>query len=367
MPAISLSDQENAGVTHIVAGPFESKLVTEGQWLKSFECVAGCVSRDGTREVPRGEVHEFLMRSEESNIYPYFKQRGVFLGNLRPRSEISCQPSFLWPSGTTFYNIDENTPDLEVQTSGRYDRQCTVYIPPGYLAGTPAPVMIKTDGNDLQSLSLTLDRLIYQKKIPPVVVIGIMSGGARPGEMFSGPGSQQSWEYDDVSDAYAQFIETEVLPRVAKEFNITFTSNPDGRATWGVGSGAAAAFNMARQRPDLFRRVISFSGCFINEQYPWRCDCPKGNWDMPEWIAGSAKKPLRVWLHVGELDLGHETSPSFCHNVVVANREMGATLKAKGYDYQLYLALQSGHADGDVIANLLPSALEYAWQDYACD
>ena len=40
-------------------------------------------------------------------------------------------------------------------------------------------------------------------------------------------------EYDTVSDRYTTFIETEVLPRISRDYNITFTKDPEGRATMG--------------------------------------------------------------------------------------------------------------------------------------
>src|SRR3954470_22762319 len=72
---------------------------------------------------------------------------------------------------------------------------------------------------------------------------------------------------------YARFVELEVLPAVLSDPQIkaaypglSFTSDPEGRAALGCSSGAAAAFTMAWFRPDLFRRVISYSGTFVAQQ-----------------------------------------------------------------------------------------------------
>jgi len=60
-----------------------------------------------------------------------------------------------------------------------------------------------------------------------------------------------------------------VLPLVEKQYNVKLTKDPDGRATMGCSSGGAAAMIMAWYRPDLYHRVLTYSGTYVNQQWPW--------------------------------------------------------------------------------------------------
>ena len=60
-----------------------------------------------------------------------------------------------------------------------------------------------------------------------------------------------------------------MLPRVESNYQIKLTRDPEGRAAMGCSSGAAAAFSMAWYHPEWYRRVISYSGTFVNQQWPF--------------------------------------------------------------------------------------------------
>src|SRR5207247_1510783 len=122
--------------------------------------------------------------------------------------------------------------------------------------------------------------------------------------LFSpGPGGQRTIEYDTVSDRYVNFVETEVLPRITRDYQVAFTTDPEGRAAFGESSGAAAALTMAWLHPNLYRRVISYSGTFVALQR--NVTAPNGAWDFHQtFIPNSERKALRIWLHVSENDLG---------------------------------------------------------------
>jgi len=122
---------------------------------------------------------------------------------------------------------------------------------------------------------------------------------------------------------------------------------------------------MAWFRPDLYHRVLSYSGTFVNQQSPLNPESPHGAWEYHEHlIPQSPPKPLRIWMHVGEMDLRYKDDESTLHNWVMANQRMAAALKAKGYHYQFLLARESGHVDGRVVRQTLPQALEWVWRGY---
>src|SRR5258706_12171134 len=92
-------------------------------------------------------------------------------------------------------------------------------------------------------------------------------------------GSERGLEYDTVSDRYSNWVEQELLPAVSKNYGITFTSDPEGRATMGGSSGAAAAFTMAWYHPERYHKVLSYSGTFVNQAWPVDPKTPRGAWE----------------------------------------------------------------------------------------
>ena len=272
--------------------------------------------------VPQGTVHEFTMDSKDSKIYPGIAKR---------------QPGVV-----------------------PYQRKVAVYVPKQYVPGKPAPFIVVQDGMWYRDTVVkTLDNLIHQKRIPVMIAVLVHNGGG------DAQGSQRGLEYDTVSGLYAEFIESEVLPRVSKDYNITFTKNPEGRATMGGSSGGAAAFSMAWFHPEWYRRVLVYSGTFVNQQSPRNPETPRGAWEFHDTILPRAeRKPLRVWLHVSENDNGSKRDEASLHNWVMANERMAAVLKAKGYPYRYVFAKAAGHTDGRVTRQTLPAALEWLWQGY---
>jgi enterochelin esterase family protein len=238
-------------------------------------------------------------------------------------------------------------------------REVVVYIPAQYVKGTPVPLLFTHDAMGAHDhdpapyLPNILDNLIAAKRLPVMVAVMVM------------PSNQRSLEYDTVSGKYAEYVEAEVLPRVTKEYGVTFTTDPNARATLGGSSGGAAALSMAWFHPELYRRVLVFSGTFVN----LRADpvtAPHGAWEYHEnFIPNtSPNKPLRIWLEVGQNDNGSNSSEAGMGNWVLANLHMAEALKAKGYHYQFVYAKEAGHVDRPVRAQTLAPALEWLWRDY---
>lgn len=290
-------------------------------------------------DVPHGTIHELIMESTESTIYP---------GIAREKD--------------TFGTVDPDNPAKLIVTTSHptpYTRKVAVYVPQQYVPGTAAPFIVGADGPD-RGLFVALDNLIAQKRVPVMIAISISNGSG------DAQGSQRGLEYDTMSGLYAEFVETEVLPVVEKTCNVTLTKDPEGRATMGCSSGAACAMSMAWYRPDLYRRVLSFSGTFVNQQWPHNPETPHGAWGYHETIIpNSPKKPLRIWMSVGDRDLYNPNlMRDDMHDWVVANERMAKVLAEKGYDYQFSFVRNARHCDRAMKDQLLPQALEYLWQGY---
>jgi enterochelin esterase family protein len=265
------------------------------------------------------------------------------------------------PKGAT-QNFELKSSDSKIYPGlkGAYTRRVTVYIPKQYVAGSAAPFIVVQDGPGyVHRVTTVLDNLIYERRVPAMIAVFVDNGGG------DSKGSERGLEYDTVSDKYAQFIETEVLPKVATDYKVAFTKDPEGRATMGGSSGAACAFTMAWFRPDLYHRVLSYSGTFVAQESPDNPASPHGAWEYHEhFIPMSPPKPLRIYLEVGENDNGAGRPESTYHNWPMANERMAAVLKAKGYHYRYEFAKKAGHVDGRVMDQTLPSAMEWLWRGY---
>jgi enterochelin esterase-like enzyme len=292
--------------------------------------------------VPQGTVFNFTMKSSDSKIYP----------------GIAREPN-------TFGTVDSANPAKLIVTSSHpapYTRKVAVYVPKQYVPGTAAPFIVGADGID-KNLFTALDNLIAEHKVPVMIAISIGNGSG------DAQGSERGLEYDTMSGLYAEFVEKEVLPLAESEAKVKLTKDPEGRATTGCSSGGSCAIIMAWYHPDLYHRVLTFSGTFVNQQYPYNPETPGGAWELHRHlIQDSPVKPLRIWMEVGDRDL---LNPNLMrddmHDWVVANENMAKALAAKGYHYQFVFAKNVGHCDGSMKQQTLPEALEYVWKGYPID
>ena len=189
-----------------------------------------------------------------------------------------------------------------------------MYVPASYKDGTEAPILVIHDGpSQLNLVRNALDNLTISKdpdrRLLAFIVIAVENGGD------DSQGSERGLEYDTMSDRLARFIKDEVLLAVLTNAEIrvayphlTFTKNPWGKAAMGCSSGRAAALTMGWFRPDLFRRLITYSGTFLDQQdddAPEEADYPLGAWEYHssmKLIENSEKKPLRIFTQVSEND-----------------------------------------------------------------
>ena len=295
--------------------------------------------------VPQGAIFNFTMESTDSKIYP-----GIARG---PAPDPS---GAVTPAAPAAPAVDAQGRRIVVTHAAPYQRKVAVYVPKQYVAGTVAPFIVGADGID-KGLFTALDNLIAEHKVPVMIAISIGNGGG------DAQGSERGLEYDTMSGLYAEFVEKEVLPRAEKEAGVKLTKDPDARATMGGSSGGSAALEMAWYHPDLYHRVLTFSGTYVNQQSPMNPETPHGAWEFHEHlIPASPVKPIRLWMEVGDKDL--LISQDGYDDWVVANENMAKVLAAKGYHYQFTFARNAGHTDGAVKRQTLPEALEYIWQGY---
>jgi enterochelin esterase family protein len=289
--------------------------------------------------VPQGTVYNFTMSSADSKLYPGIAREAGTFGTVDP--------------------ADPATLVVTTSHPGPYTRRLAVYVPKQYVAGTAAPFIIGADGPD-QALFTALDNLIAAKRVPVMIAVSIGNGSG------DAQGSERGLEYDTMSGRYAEFVETEVLPLVEKECHVKLTTDPEGRATMGGSSGGSAALIMAWYHPELYHRVLTYSGTYVNQQWPPSVQTPHGAWEFHErLIPNTPAKPIRIWMEVGDRDLFNpNVMRDNMHDWVVANENMARVLAARGYHYQFVFARSAGHSDRSVKQQTLPEALEWLWKGY---
>ncbi len=250
------------------------------------------------------------------------------------------------PAGTVT-KFDWNDSKIFPKTT----RQISVYIPAAYDKAKPTPVMIFQDGHSYLTpkgevrATVVMDNLIHAGDIPPI--IGIFIDPGHIGERDpAGPwkSNNRSVEYDTLSDAYAKFLLEEILPEVAKSYNLT--SDPEQRALCGVSSGGICAWTAAWERPDAFRKVISMVGSFTNI---------RGGDVYPGLIRKAEKKPIRGYFQDGLNDLDNQAG-----SWPLGNMQMEAALKFKGYDYK-YAWDQGKHGSKEG-GFIFPEMMRWLWR-----
>jgi enterochelin esterase-like enzyme len=145
-------------------------------------------------------------------------------------------------------------------------RKLTVYSPPGLEPGQARDVVYTADGEETEHYAPSLEPLFISGKIPPVVLVGVHSGG------YAG-GAPDFKNYDSKKDMRAQeyfpgldperfakheaFFCSEVTAWAEREWKVS--GEPKHRALFGCSNGGRFVFEMAMRHPDRFGHVVAFS------------------------------------------------------------------------------------------------------------
>jgi enterochelin esterase-like enzyme len=239
-----------------------------------------------------------------------------------------------------------------------------VYVPQQYDPKVPAALMVYQDGQafkdekgDIKAQHV-MDNLIYRREIP--VMLGVFINPGRTPEQPEP--NLQEWgdrtanrpaEYNTPDDKYARIITEELMPALNKEYNIS--KDPEMRGIGGSSSGAIAAFSVAWERPNEFRKVLSNVGSFVNL---------RGGHVYPERVLESPKKPLRVFLCDGRNDnrgLGRGGVYDEKRDWFFQNVRLMKALTLKGYDVNYSWSMNlHGQKYGGMI---FPEMMRWLWRD----
>ncbi|HWY77027.1 MAG TPA: alpha/beta hydrolase-fold protein [Verrucomicrobiae bacterium] len=239
-----------------------------------------------------------------------------------------------------------------------------VYVPAQYDPKQPAALMIFNDGqamidtNGSVRAQNVLDSLIWRREIPVIITVFI-NPGRTPEQPEPTPrdwgdrNTNRPEEYNRLNDKYARVIVDELMPVLAKQYNIS--KDPDMHAIAGASSGAIAAFTVAWERPDQFHKVISIVGSFVNL---------RGGNVYPEKVAESERKPIRVFFVDGVNDNREMRNGGYdpAKDWHMQNVRLVDALTKKGYDvnYTWGIGLHGQKQGGAV----LPEMMRWLWRDY---
>lgn len=239
-----------------------------------------------------------------------------------------------------------------------------VYVPAQYDASTPASLMIFNDGQAFMApegdarAQNVMDNLIHRREIP--VMIGVfINPGRRPDQPEPTPrdwgdrNTNRPTEYNTLDDRYPRVIVDELLPMLYKEYNIS--KDPEQHGIGGASSGAIAAFTVAWERPDHFRKVLSIVGSFTNL---------RGGHVYPEMVRKSEKKPIRIFMQDGRNDnraLRPDGAYDQNRDWFYQNVRLMKALTEKGYEVNYAWGIgRHGQKQGGAI---MPEMMRWLWRD----
>jgi len=220
-----------------------------------------------------------------------------------------------------------------------YSFNYQVFVPVQYVQGKPAALMIFQDGgNYIQNFRTpqVFETLIDAKTMPVTIAV------------FIAPGNNRSAEYDSITEKYVRFLTEELIPQKISPM-YTLVDDPNGWAIGGHSSGGICAFTAGWQRPNVFHKILSNSGSFVNLQGAMSGATYPGLVRMTMPI-----KPLRVTMSSGTTDLGGWR---------VANDNMAMALETAGYPYR-YVRHGGSHGPDKWVTYEYPNALRWLWRGY---
>ena len=231
-------------------------------------------------------------------------------------------------------------------------RDYWIYVPAQYDSSKKACVMVFQDGGGYVKedgswrVPVVFDNLIHAGEMPVTIGIFIDPGIVPALSSSQQPRLNRAFEYDSIGNRYSRFLLDEILPEVAKHYNLS--GDPNDRAIAGSSSGGIAAFTVAFNRPDAFRRVLCFIGSFANLR----------GGDLYVWLIRKMEPlPLRVFLQDGTDDLN-----LYAGNWYLANQEIASSLELAGYESKFVVGTE-GHNSKHGAA-ILPDALRWIWKGY---
>lgn len=234
-------------------------------------------------------------------------------------------------------------------------RTVTVYVPAQYKGDKPACVYVGLDALGFAA-PVVFDNLIHKGEMPVTIAVGVQPGAVASANGKENPRFNRSFEFDGLNDALARCVTEEIFPEVEKRptpdgLPIRLSRDPNDRCTGGGSTGAIAAFTMAWERPDLFRRVFSAIGTYVGM---------RGGDRYPVLVRKTEPKPIRVFQQDGENDQwmgGPEVGDWW-----MSNQTLDRALEFSGYEHQHVWG--TGPHSGKHATAIFPDAMRWLWKGW---
>jgi enterochelin esterase family protein len=160
------------------------------------------------------------------------------------------RPDWSGPRGAPAGRIEDISIDSPTFGETRTEQ---IYLPAGYCTDAVYPLVVIHDGADFVTyadLSISLDNLIAEGDIPPIIA-ALVQTGDRMGEYPKGR-------------RHARYLVNELLPAIAGSHSIS--SQPRDRVLLGASLGAVASLSTAFRYPGVYGALVLKSGSFILDQ-----------------------------------------------------------------------------------------------------
>jgi enterochelin esterase-like enzyme len=208
-------------------------------------------------------------------------------------------------------------------------RQLRVWLPPGYddSGATRYPVLYLNDGQNLFDpatafggvhwrVGETAERLMSERKIPPLMIVGIDNMGKKRIREYVPYRSFDPPVLTPRGKRYPDFLRREVMPLIESRYAVA--KGPEHTGLGGSSLGGLIALYTQFAAPGVFGRLLIESpSLFVAHRRILRKSWRSGDW------------PLRIYLAVGTREAGN---PQKDERVVQDVRDLARNLRAAGLD-----------------------------------
>lgn len=226
-------------------------------------------------------------------------------------------------------------------------------------------LLLVNDGQDFEALQMhkTLNELSKNKKIQPLLVIGIHADGNRMQEY--GTASQADYaKRGSKAKQHNDFVIQELLPFLQKNFSLK--NEAKNRYFAGFSLGGLSAMDIVWANPTIFSKVGVFSGSFWWRDKPYQ-DNQKEDNDriMHNLIKNQThKKGLNFWLQAGTEDETSDRNNNGIIDAIDDTLDLIKELEQKKYTKKeiTYYEMKGGQHNPTTWAKAMPVFLEWLFK-----
>ncbi|WP_248927305.1 alpha/beta hydrolase [Paenibacillus hamazuiensis] len=137
-------------------------------------------------------------------------------------------------------------------------RPVRIFLPPGYNELLSYPVIYCQDGEQFFNfgrIATHMNRLIYDESFEPAIIVGVDVDTKTRTSEYAPEGSR--------FPVYCRFFAEELIPFIQQNYPVR--TAPEDRVLAGDSLGGTVSLHLALDYPDLFCKVLSLSGAFLQE------------------------------------------------------------------------------------------------------